>query len=355
MDGLTIHATDWERKGWLGIANSELLRDVLARLRSRSAPTTFRWVKGHTGLTGNEGADNLAKAGVELAPTLLRDPPVEFLRDGAALSHITQKLAYRGVRMWCPKTAKPRAATVRMIARVIDSITHTYGVTITQRTLWNAIRHKDVSRTMRDFWWKALHDALRVGTYWEHIPGYEQRAVCQVCGMVDSLEHILLECDAPGQKTVWELTNHMLQAKGIPTPQWSFGALLGAIAAPFPRTGEDTLKTGQRRLFRIVMTESVHLLWKLRCHRVIECEGEPGKWPTAREVRGRWRAAINRRLNMDKGLVAGRLGNRGIDKQLVLSTWCGVLEDEATLPDDWTRKPGVLVGMPQVVAESGVG
>ncbi len=355
-DGLTVHAASWERRGWLGVANSDLLRDVLARLRSRSAPTTFRWIKGHTGIQGNDGADRLAKSGSELQIAIpLRQAPKQYLREGAALAGLTQKLAYKGIRKMNPKAATPRVATERMISRILESVTHAYNLTVHPTAIWSAVRNRDVPRNMRDFWWKALHDAIRVGTYWEHIPGYEQRAVCHVCGVTESLEHILLECTTPGQKTVWELVNHTLARKAIPPIQWSLGAAMGAIAAPFPRGGDNSLKTGQRRLFRIVVTESIHLIWKLRCHRVIECSDEPDRWATVPGVRSRWRAAMNRRLNMDRALTSGRLGNRGVDKQLVLNTWCGVLADEENLPDDWTKKPGVLVGMPQQAAECGVG
>ncbi|KAL1945539.1 hypothetical protein VTO73DRAFT_2390 [Trametes versicolor] len=69
VDGLTLHLPNWERNGWIGVANASLFQEAAASLRMRSAPTTFRWVKGHTGVRGNEEADRLA--GKAPPPTLV--------------------------------------------------------------------------------------------------------------------------------------------------------------------------------------------------------------------------------------------------------------------------------------------
>ncbi len=355
-DGLTVHAENWEKKGWYGVANAEVIQDVLARLRRRSAVTTIRWVKGHSGIPGNEGADKLAEAGAAMQEQASLTPmPHEYLRQGAELASLTQRLAYKGVRDLDPKAGVARDATELMINQILASIEHTYGVQYRPKDLWYAIRQKDVPRSARDFWWKAFHNALRVGSFWEHIPGYEQRAVCSVCGGTESLEHILLECTAPGQETVWKLVRETLQRKRIPVPTWSLGAVLGSIAVPFTRKGENPLSGPGRRLFRILLTESVHLIWRLRCHRVIECENNPEIWPTNLHVVNKWRAVMNRRLRLDCALAALRYGKRGLDRKLVIGTWRGILADEDRLPEDWTKRAGVLVGIPLAGSVQGVG
>lgn len=54
-------------------------------------------------------------------------------------------------------------------------------------------------------------------------------------------------------------------------------------------------KRGVSRLLQIMISEAVHLIWVLRCERVIQ-----EKTHTPEEVKARWFKAINRRLTDDK-------------------------------------------------------
>jgi ribonuclease HI len=65
INRLTLHLREWEDKGWIGIQNTTLFKKAAFMLKSKSAKTTFRWVKGHSGNLGNEESDKLAKEGAE--------------------------------------------------------------------------------------------------------------------------------------------------------------------------------------------------------------------------------------------------------------------------------------------------
>ena len=54
----------WEDTGWTDTQNDEWLRATAYHLQNRSAPTCFKWVKGHNGMRGNEEADKPAATGV---------------------------------------------------------------------------------------------------------------------------------------------------------------------------------------------------------------------------------------------------------------------------------------------------
>ncbi len=340
LDGMVEHLPQWEARGWLGIANAEMIREVAARLRARSAPTTFQWTKGHTGVEGNEGADRLAKKGADEGTEthVLPPAPQKFLRKGVKLSALTQKLAYQAIR--ASKKRPHRQSSENMVARIQATLAEDLKYTPTEGHLWTAIRHKDVSRKMRDFLWKATHDALRVGQYWEHIPGYETRAVCEPCGVTESLEHILLECDATGPQAIWELTKRLLNQRGVELPPLSLGMLLGAPAFTL-RELRERRTPGLDRLCRIVLTESTHLVWKLRCERVIQRENDPERWHTKAEVANRWRKAILTRYGLDRMLSRRKLGTKGTSPSLLEATWG---DPTADAREDRSLLSGVLVG-----------
>jgi ribonuclease HI len=99
---------------------------------------------------------------------------------------------------------------------------------------------------------------------------------------------------------------------------------------------------GTTRLFRILVSESAHLIWRIHCERVIQ-----GKGPASqREIHNRWLKSINNRLGIDSAMTnVVKYGKNAIKKGLVLATWKKVLKNEDTLPKDWTWETGVLVGI----------
>ena len=102
--------------------------------------------------------------------------------------------------------------------------------------------------------------------------------------------------------------------------------------------------TGDQRLYRILMSESAYLIWKIRNKRVISDEGQPA---TKNEIKNKWMYAINDRLRMDCRMTnTHRYGKKALKVKLVEKTWSGVLRDEEALPATWsTGSTEVLVGI----------
>ncbi|KAJ6615843.1 hypothetical protein B0H10DRAFT_1800709 [Mycena sp. CBHHK59/15] len=99
---------------------------------------------------------------------------------------------------------------------------------------------------------------------------------------------------------------------------------------------------GTTCLFRIVVSESAHLIWRLRNERVIQEKDAA----TEREIQNRWCKTINIRSNLDCLLTDEmKYGKKALKKSLVKGTWCKVLKDKDILPAEWTRETGVLVGV----------
>ncbi|EIW54950.1 RnaseH-domain-containing protein [Trametes versicolor FP-101664 SS1] len=347
VNGLTEHLPGWERRGWIGVANATIIKEVVSLLRSRSAPTTFKWVKGHSGVRGNEEADRLAGEGAACPPParpLHLPAPERYMVRGASLPHLTQRLAYQGIQEWNAKDDRP--ATLRNLLTVQRDLERAFGVRAPEQMVWNLLRRNPISRKARDFTWKALHEGHRVGKYWAHIPGYEDRAICPVCGVTETMEHILCQCEAPGQRVAWALARGILSKKSLNLPELTLGLALGghAVAA---LTAEGAARPGATRLARIILTETAYLIWVLRCDRVV---GGRVPLPLREEegyVENRWMRVITGRLNTDCTLASKRVaGKWAVPPSTVLKTWEKTLHEEDRLPSDWTKSPGVLVGRP---------
>ena len=339
----------WEEKGWIGIQIAPYVRALAATLRQRCAITTIELAKENTERrTANRIRDWARETNHNEIPQK-EHPPLDieprFNLTGAKLKTLTQALAYKGIRE--SKSVKPRQTTERNLQRLRDKLEQQH-YNAQDEVIWKGIRHKDIRRPIRDFMWKTIHGAHKIGTFWTKIPNYEQRAECGKCKTLDSMEHILGECKAEGQQTIWTEAKRLWEKTG---QKWIKPSSDDAILAStqtwkHPTTGKR--RPGIERLWRILITESIYMIWKLRCERVIGKEDE--EWEHSKEtVKAAWRSQITARLHLDLELIRRRYGARAQQRATVLKTWTSVLADLESLPDDWTKQIGFLVGrMPRV-------
>ncbi|KAF8960924.1 hypothetical protein BDZ97DRAFT_1615995, partial [Flammula alnicola] len=179
---------------------------------------------------------------------------------------------------------------------------------------------------------------------WENIPQYEHRAWCNVCETIETLEHIQTECKASGQEVIWKLAKEILEERGVDTGHLSYGDTLGCALANF-RKENGKPNTALNRLYTIIISESLYLIWLIRCEWKIESDGDVNKIAHKNEITSRWRHRINRRLKIDQAMATKTAYKwKKITKSLVMRTWKGTLQNEELLPEDWTRVSGVLVG-----------
>ena len=337
---------NWENEGWIGIKGASYLKALMNQLRQRCAPTTFRHA------TMDEDKLAIVRSRARLT-TALKDSqprqidPVEtkaFKLSGAKLSTMTQALAYRGIR---ERTAPPpRTTTTLNIAAARDHLRKIQGADHEEADIWHGLRNRDIRKTVADFLWKGLHGALRVGTFWTKIPKYEGRAQCQHCQERDSLEHILTECRAPGQQLVWRLTARAWEKKGIPWNRVSINDILTIGPRSCALRGEEPTPKPLARLWRIMVSESAHLIWRMRCERVIGHADDEDWQHSQEEIAARWMATMNSRLRRDVEGTDKKYGRIALKGNLVSNTWRELIANGTALPEGWIKKKKkVLVGI----------
>ena len=338
---LTRALPDLEDVGWANIPNAKWLQAAAYHLRIRGAPTLFKWVKGHEGTLGNEQADRLAAAGVNKPVTDDIDlvVPDHFRQSGLKLATLTQAKAYAFISS---RNRPPRPRRVEILLdQIRDSIEPINEHYITNRSIWKGCRNTDIRRTIQTFLFKAINGALRIGDFWNNIPTFEHRARCASCNASpESLEHILLECSHPTVDQIWSMAKTFWSPLTPPWPTTTLGTLLGCGSIALPTLEDQPHKKGQSRLLRILLSESLHLIWVLRCERVIQ-----GTQHTPTAIETRWKNKVHHRIAIDR-YIATTHPSKILSRSMVYQTWTTALQ--RIIPDldpDWVVKGEVLVGM----------
>ncbi|KAJ7139962.1 hypothetical protein C8R43DRAFT_893064 [Mycena crocata] len=342
---MTKHLPAMEDKGWIGIASRDPLRALAAELKARTAPTIFESNRSTGSQVGEgwAGAAALAFDGTRNPTQTIIGLEIEAHLElrGAKLSTLTQATAYAGIREL--KAATSRKATENSIKQVQLATRAEFHFLPSPAQIWTSIRCKDFSRQAKNFYWKSMHAAHRIGTFWKHIPECEERGICQFCNETEDLEHITLKCWRPGQAQVWALARELWLKKHTDWPEITLGSILGCGLATF-KDEKGRKLPGTTRLYRILISESFFEIWKIRNTTVIKQGGEP---LSENHIHNRWLTVMNRRLQFDCNLTNfAKYGKQSsVSPLLVTQTWSSVLLNEEELPEDWIRQPRVLVGI----------
>ena len=349
IEGLTIHLPNWDDIGWTAVQNAPLFQKAAFLLRRRTATTCFKWVKGHSGDHGNEESDKLAKEGARkvIPDDLDLQVPAEFIVQGAKLSAMTQALAYRAIRTIKTKDAPP--ITPILLQKIREAISNLNGQSETDATIWKSLRNPVVRTRVQQFLYKSIHQALMVGDVWNHIRTFEYRETCRTCNTTESMEHILTQCNEIANNIIWNLAEGTWPHHDVPWPEINIGLILGigCLNTAINNNPQEHIEGNQRniatqkgrtRLLQILISESAHLIWVLRCERIIQ-----GKTHSESEIKTRWLRKINERLTCDRITATKIIRNKTYTK-LIKSTWKTTLQRQNDLPVDWFINREVLVG-----------
>ncbi|KAJ7732743.1 ribonuclease H-like protein [Mycena maculata] len=307
---LTVGLHQLESNGWIGEIDKTLLKTITAALRLQASRCTFRVTQDSNDAAGLEAAYDLAKKAMRNDPDEYITDPDDLYTDVPARYQLQGATFYAAIRATrkCPERKK----TLIMLDKVRYSIESQCGKIPTDEDIWKSIRHKDIDRRIRNFLWKAIHQTFKCGDYWRNIPNYEQWAECPL----------------------WEMKHPKM-------PNLSMGLVLGCALTEF-KNSRGKLSNEANRLFRIIISKSAFLIWKIRCERLMSRNSPHSET----EIHNRWVATINKRLKIDRLLTdISRYGSHALHVNTVLKTWDGVLMDNKTLPDNWIWQSEVLVGI----------
>ncbi len=346
MDSLTKWRQKHEDTGYLFQKNAYLTRVTIAALRGRKAHTLFKWVKGHSGHSRNEAADELAGlgAGRGVGDDLDRTINPMLKVTGAKLQAMTQRLAYRAIRNRKDANVKSRPRTDANMNRILTGIEAVYGAQLREENIWLSLRTRHVLRPVSQYMWMAIHDGYMLGTHWlrpNMSAEMQTRAVCSVCGECETMSHIVLECRAVGQELIWALLKETWRLTKATWHEPCWGTVFGAACAVIMNETGTRMKALEE-LWCILCTEALHLIWKLRCERVIQKEGVQF---SDNEITNRYYAAMDSRLNLDRRTAARARGKRALKPKDVERIWLPVLRDGHKLPPKWVVDSRVLVGI----------
>ncbi|KAL1685820.1 hypothetical protein GGG16DRAFT_65541 [Schizophyllum commune] len=253
---------------------------------------------------------------------------------GAALHNMTQKHFYSALME--VKRPPVRKQTAPIIQNARKSVARK-GRQPTDSQIWRSMRNRVLRRNVRQFLYKAAHDAHRCGRHWKGVPECEHRVYCNHCSkngtmVEESLQHILTECTAPGQHDIWDRTTQLCTERRLLCPTISMGTIL-SCALMVVRDDEGKPKPGDSRFLQILVSESAYMVWLARNERVIQNENDSTRFKSPGALRGKLDNQLRRRRAIDVELKdKRRYGAKAIAHELADATWEGTILHDHRLP-----------------------
>ena len=105
---------------------------------------------------------------------------------------LTQALAYKGILE--SQTHRKRLTTETNLSLTRDALAAHHNDIDTDETIWKGLHNSVLRIKTCQFLYKAMHGMQKIGNYWNHIPGYEERHACCLCETTETMEHVLIHC-----------------------------------------------------------------------------------------------------------------------------------------------------------------
>ena len=154
-------------------------------MRSRSARTSFKWVKGHELNYRNIKADELADAGREGDPLVIQDDEEWInnhpaLQDGERLQALSTKYMYKALLKWHTRDTTP-ILHQEILDDAKNRVEAFTSLRPTNERLLKGVKILSVPPRIKDHLRCLLTSKLKCGSFWNRIPGCAERAMCSPC------------------------------------------------------------------------------------------------------------------------------------------------------------------------------
>jgi ribonuclease HI/exonuclease III len=290
LRGIIYRMQSWEDSDWLNIKHANEWKYLAYLLRSRTAITQFKWVKGHDTIEGNNMADELADAGAHsnnyYEPNLT--VPKEFRIDGARLQSLTQAKAY-GLLIRLKATQVLTQCSAREMNETQNDIETQTGLRPTVEKVWTTLKCRIIKHKMRDFLWKSIHKRIKCGDYFQHITTMTECQFC-TCNQIENIDHILFQCEMTGVIELWREVGVIWSQ--ITSQKWivpTMGVLKGIGLIQIK--SENKNLTSLEYLYKTLISETAWTIWITRNKRIFN--EIPMTFESLLET---WKNAIRRRI-----------------------------------------------------------
>ena len=296
---------------WANTKQKDIWKSVLNLLRERNAETRIRIPnkkEEHKMKLAKKSLKNSNPEEIKIKNT--KDN--KYLQKGARLDKLTQKIAYELI---LKKSTDPPGGpqTWRRIRAIKNNLKEKWNTRIDDEKVWKDLENIKNTK-IRDFIWKMIHNRIKCGKFFKHIPNWQEKQFCR-CGQIESIEHILLECKESKQKSLWKVVKRTWKKlTGLKWKKLTIDDIL-AIGSIKPSKSKDRILT--KEVFTTLVTTAIWSIWKNRNNRVFNDKEETKKGQIEM-----WKRELKREIEIEYELIrqAG-IRNRTKETNRFLTKW----------------------------------
>jgi ribonuclease HI len=215
---------------------------------------------------------------------------------------LTQKKAYSLVLK--NRKIKPGKDNTRQNIKKAQEAHHNKtGRSPSELEIWTTMNKDPIPMKFRDFIWKLTHNRHKVGPWFTHIPGWEEKATCE-CGELETMNHILFICQLNKQESMWDAAERFWYKTG--TIDWVKPSIdlikaLGAIKLTNRMTMISAPKWANDKYIELI-SETAWIIWTTRNDRIFN-----RSILSNQQAKEKWDYMIINKLKTDwRGIVRNR-------------------------------------------------